>query len=221
MSYRARFEAVVAKIRACPALTLHAADLGPPTAPSVVADARRRAGGAWPGGMAQLYDEVSFVRIAYSFVDAPSDTQTGGAIDLPPVDQVWDHEAHEDEIWFSDPELDNADLRLIRPIDRFVPEQYAVLYPVPSATPAKVYAFDRNSSLTPTGLSYAQWLDLLLVSHGAYYWLRELCVARDPEIDPHFYDNFDRVARVLGFDPTPYYCTISSPWIDTVGPGRS
>ncbi len=213
-SYRARFQAVIDEIRACPVLELSDAEMGPPTDPAVLAAAKKRAGGAWPMGMTELYSETSFVRLAYSFRDAPSDLQTGGAIDLPTVDDVWDHEAHEGQIWFSDPELDHPDLRRIRPIDRFVPEQYATLYPVPSDTPPLVHLFNCNEDLSVTDLTYHDWLELLLLSRGAYYWLSELVVPRTPDTDRHFHENFDRVAGVLGFDPVRFRATIPKPWID-------
>ncbi|MFO7563778.1 MAG: hypothetical protein R6X02_14125 [Enhygromyxa sp.] len=59
----------------------------------------------------------------------------------------------------------------IRPIDRFVPEAYAVLYPVPGEGPATVHYHYCGESLVPTGLSYKEWLEQLFKARGVYYWL--------------------------------------------------
>lgn len=212
MSYRARFEALIDELRACPELQVNRAELGPPTEPQVLLAARQVAAGAWPSGMGELYQELSFVHLDYSIRGWPD--QSGGAIELPTVDFVWDHLAHEDAIWFSDPNLDHPELRRLRPIDCFVPEQWATLYPVPGTGEAKVCLFSMNDAFCPLELSYAEWLELLLEARGAYYWMSEWAGSTDD----YFRRNFECVAGLLGFDINRFRGRPVRSWIETIKP---
>lgn len=168
MPWKTRFEALVRELSSHPEVTLTEARLGPPTDPAVLAAAQKVAGAAWPKGMTELYTELGSVDIAYSVAGG-----SGGAIRIPTVTDVWDHASHEDELWF-DWQLEenpNHPFARIRPIDRFTEEAYAVLYPVPGGGPARVCYHYCGERLTPTGLSYEEWLELLLRSRGCTYWL--------------------------------------------------
>lgn len=166
-SYRQRFDALLAELSQHAAIRVTRASIAPPAAPDVIARARAIAGGAWPDGMGELYASVGKVDIEW---DAPKIDSLSGGIHIPTVTDVWDHAAHQDELYFdfcppSDP------LRRIRPIDRFCPEAYAVLYPVPSAEPSRVHYHYCGESLVETGLTYRAWLDALFVARGVSYWL--------------------------------------------------
>jgi hypothetical protein len=166
-SYRARFENLVRELVACPEIQVTEAKIGPPTPAEEIAAARRVAGAAWPDGMADLYREVGSVDIDW---EHRTMQDCMGSIHIPAVRAVWDYRALEGDLWFDwlEPE---SPLHRIRPIDRFVPEAYAVLYPVPGDCPATVSYHYCGQSLVPTGLDYRQWLDKLFVARGVSYWL--------------------------------------------------
>jgi hypothetical protein len=167
-SYRARFETLIAELEGCPELEVTEATIGSPTPPDELEAARAVAGAAWPEGMTELYTELSQVDVAFR---SRSEGGPSGAIHIPTVTNVWDHAAHEDELWFNWCEP-NSPLLHIRPIDRFVPEAYAVLYPVPGDRPAMVHYHYCGESLVPTSLSYQAWLEQLFKARGVNYWLK-------------------------------------------------
>lgn len=130
--------------------------------------------------------------------------KTSGGIHIPPLEQVWDYEALEDELWF-DWLDDDHPFHLIRPIDRFADEAYAVLWPVPrggSATrPAEVAYHGCGELLVPLGLSYREWLEELLRARGVAYWLG-LKVGR-PVRRTWVEEGIERMAELFpDFDPS-------------------
>lgn len=196
MHYVTRFEQMFAELRAHPEIEVTKADL---TRADVGSDEmaawRERAAGSWPEGMTELYDEVTEVELTYRVKD---DESTGGAINIPSL-SLWDHDALEDELWFDFTEEDSA-LHFIRPIDRFVPEAYAVLYLRPEGKPAEVAYHYCGEELVPTGLTYREWLDLLFRSRGVLYWLQ---LTLGPGRDKTWVgDGIERVAKLFpDFDP--------------------
>lgn len=202
MSWKRRFDAMIDELSHLPGVVVREARLGPPTPPDVLARAQAAAGAAWPDGMTEFYSEIGSVDLEYGI----GGEANGGAIHIPAVTDVWDHAGHEDELWFDwlvdeDPE---HPFTQIRPIDRFVPEAYAVLYPVPadgSATgPATVHYHYCGEELVPTDLSYTEWLELLLRSRGALYWLKLTLGA--PTRTTWVEANIARVAALFpSFDP--------------------
>ena len=198
MRWRPRFEALVEELGSTPGVRLTSAVIGPPTDPHVLAAARVVAGAAWPHEMTALYEELGHVDIAYE-IDGSGH---GGRIAIPTVTDVWDHGGHEDELWFDWLVEEDPDhpFTHVRPIDRFADEAYAVLHPVPSDGPAMVCFHVCGESLLPTGLTYAEWLDHLLLARGASYWL---ALATGPRSRRTWVEeNLDRVAALFpSFDP--------------------
>lgn len=193
MRWRPRFEALVEELGSTPGVRLTSAVIGPPTDPHVLAAARVVAGAAWPHEMTALYEELGHVDIAYE-IDGSGH---GGRIAIPTVTDVWDHGGHEDELWFDWLVEESPDhpFTRIRPIDRFVPEAYAVLYSVPGDAPATVHYHYCGEELTPTGLSYEQWLERLFVARGATYWLQ---LAMGPSTKRTWVEeNLERVAALF------------------------
>ncbi|HTL33235.1 MAG TPA: hypothetical protein VL326_08925 [Kofleriaceae bacterium] len=156
---------MIAELRAQPRVTVRRADLGPATPAAELAAWQAKAGPAWPDGMTELYSELSSVDIEWQLQG-----DCGGEIHLPPIGEVWDYDRLEDQLWFDFLPAGHP-FHSIRPIDRFVPEACAVLYPVPSDREAQVHFHYCGESLVPTGLGYRQWLELLFRSRGAFYWL--------------------------------------------------
>lgn len=201
MGWAVRFAELIRELSTTRGVTVRRAGIGPPTAPHVLAAARRVAGSAWPPGMTELYTELSHVHVEYEVAGSGGN---GGSISIPTVSDVWDHAAHEDELWFDWLVEENPDhpFTRIRPIDRFVPEAYAVLspVPVPGDAPATVHYHYCGEDLIPTGLSYLEWLDALLRSRGALYWLS---LTTGPRSGRTWVDeNLDRVAALFpGFEP--------------------
>jgi hypothetical protein len=167
-SYRARFDELVRELRACPEILVEQAEIGPPTSPAVLAEAQETAGLAWPEGMDALYAEISSFDLEW---EHRSLEDLGGGVHLPRVERIWDYAALEGDLWFDFLGPQNP-LHRIRPVDRFVPEACAVIYPVPGAGPAEVHYHYCGESLVPTGLSYRAWLDQLFLARGVSYWLQ-------------------------------------------------
>jgi hypothetical protein len=164
MSHRTRFEKMIRELEAVPGIQIQEAKLGPPTERAEMERWRELAGAAWPDGMSELYSELSSVDIDYMI-----EGDCGGGIHLPPLHSIWDYQALEGELWFDFCGAQHP-FHFIRPIDRFVPEAYAVLHPVPGD--ATVHYHYCGESLVPTGLSYREWLELLYRARGAFYWLQ-------------------------------------------------
>jgi len=166
MNYRVRFEQMFAELRATPHITVKEAEIHA-ASPKDIGRWREVAGATWPEGMSELYSEVSGVDLEWKFDDRES---VSGAIHIPNL-ELWDHDKLEDELWFDFTEEDSA-LHRIRPIDRFVPEAYGVLYLESNAHPAKVAFHYCGEELVPTDLDYREWLELLFRSRGTSYWLQ-------------------------------------------------
>jgi hypothetical protein len=203
MNYRHRFEALIDELQRASGVTVDAAVLGPPTDPAIIARARAVAGAAWPKGMSELYAVLSSVDIRWRLAGF-----NGGSIQIPPVEQVWDYAGLEDDLWFDWLVEENADhpFTQMRPIDRFVEEACAVLYPVPPPArgtaqgPAMVHLHTSGEALFATGLDFATWLELLFRSRGAYSWLG-LTVGK-PTRRTWVEENIDAVAALFpSFDP--------------------
>ena len=194
MGWRRRFDALIEELSGCPQITVRTAKIGPPTDPAALESARQVAGAAWPAGMTELYSELSTVDVVYEVAGSGGN---GGAIHLPTVTDVWDHAGHEDELWFDwlVDENPNHPFTRIRPIDRFTNEAYAVLYPIPGERPATVHYHYCGEVLTPTGLSYQEWLELLLRARGAHYWLT--LATAPPTRRTWVEENIDRVAKLF------------------------
>ncbi len=166
MCYRVRFEQMFAELRATPSVTVKEAKIEP-AHKADIGKWKEVAGASWPEGMTELYSELSGVDLEYQVEGVDS---VGGGIHIPSL-KLWDHAALEDELWFDFTEADSA-LHFIRPIDRFVPEAYTVLYLRPEGKPAEVAYHYCGETLTPAGLTYREWLELLFRSRGVRYWVQ-------------------------------------------------
>jgi hypothetical protein len=209
MQWRPRFEALVQELSTHPSIAVRTARIGPPTDPAVLAAARAVAGAAWPDGMTELYSELSSFELNYAVAGSDGN---GGSVWIPDVTDVWDHARHEDELWFDWLVAEKPDhpFTKIRPIDRFVPEAYAVLYPVPNDRPATVHYHYCGESLVATGLTYERWLELLLRSRGAHYWLT---LTTGPAYRTWVEENIERVAALFP-DFHPAAMTPSTPFTE-------
>jgi uncharacterized protein (TIGR02996 family) len=166
MHYRVRFEQMFAELRARSDVAVRTATIESPD-PDAIARWRPIAGAAWPDGMTELYTELSGVELDYDVKNAES---VGGALHIPSP-ALWDHAALEQELWFDFTEPDSA-LHRIRPIDRFVPEAYTVLYLRSPSAPAEVAYHYCGEALVPTDLTYREWLECLFRARGAMYWIQ-------------------------------------------------
>lgn len=191
MHYRVRFEQMFAELRALPDVTVREARVSE-AAPGDLERWQPIAGAAWPVGMTELYAELSGVDLDYRIGDI-----TGG-IHIPDL-SLWDHDALDGELWFDFTE-DSSALHRIRPIDRFVPEAYTVLYLDSADAPAKVAYHYCGEALVPTALTYREWLELLFRARGVAYWIQ---LATGPASHRTWVeDNIDAIATLFpDFDP--------------------
>jgi uncharacterized protein (TIGR02996 family) len=193
MHYRVRFEALFAELRARADLTIRRAQIAEPDL-DALAHWRAIAGAAWPAGMTELYTDLSRVDLEWNGEDSLS-----GGIHIPPL-RLWDHAALENELWFDFTEADSA-LHEIRPIDRFTPEAYTVLYLENPNETAKVAYHYCGESLVPIGVTYREWLELLFRSRGVAYWIQ---LATGPQTGHRSWveEGIDQVAQMFpDFDP--------------------
>ncbi|MDQ3335474.1 MAG: hypothetical protein M4D80_09940 [Myxococcota bacterium] len=195
MSYRVRFEQLIAELKAHPGVTVKKAEIAD-ARPDDLARWQAVAGPAWPEGMTELYSEVSSVEIEYTVNGFES---VNGAISIPTLD-LWDYERLEGHLWFDFSEPESA-LHRIRPIDCFVPEAYTVLYLRDKKSPAEVAYHYCGESLVPVGLTYREWAELLFRARGVLYWIQ---LAIGPTKDRTWVgEGIDQVAKMFpDFDPT-------------------
>lgn len=185
-NYRARFEALIEGLRQHPNLLDLRAELGEPTDPEAIEEARALVGKAWPEGLTEFFQELSFVEISFK---ASSTNPKGeprdvyGTISIPNVTSMFDYENLEDEIYFDFMEGDHP-FHLIRPLDRFVPEAYVVLYPIhkdveKNTKPAHIAYHYCGEELWDTDLSFTDYIDFLMLSRGIHYGIKLKVGPRD------------------------------------------
>jgi hypothetical protein len=209
MCYRVRFEQLFAELAAHPEIAVKRARIGDPN-PDETARWRAVAGAFWPAGMTELYQALSSVELDWDVRGAES---TGGSISIP-TPALWDHAALENELWFDFTDEGSA-LHAIRPIERFVPEAYAVLYldPARPDAEAEVAYHYCGEELVPTGLTYREWLELLFRARGTTYWLG---LTLHPSPDTTWVGKaIERVATMFpDFDPASMRAARPRPSID-------
>jgi uncharacterized protein (TIGR02996 family) len=192
MHYRVRFEQMFAELRAHPAITVEKATIDEPMLEEIPRW-REVAGAYWPTGMEELYTELAGVDLEWVVTDTKSsNAPVAGGIHIPSLD-LWDYDALENELWFDFLE-GTSPLHDLRPIDRFIPEAYTVLY-CPAEEPSKIAYHYCGERLVPTDLTYREWLELLFRSRGTLYWIQ---LATSPERDNTWVgDGVDRVAQLF------------------------
>jgi len=197
MAYRVRFQQMFDELEANKLIKVKERTIGPASKPDDIAKWKAVAGASWPDGMTALYSELSGVDLEYTVEGVES---VGGGIHIPSL-SLWDHAALEDELWFDFTEEESA-LHHIRPIDRFVPEAYGVLYLRPEKKkPAEVAFHYCGEELVEAGLSYREWLELLFRSRGVRYWLQ---LTLGPQGGKHTWveDGIAKIAELFpDFDP--------------------
>jgi hypothetical protein len=217
-----RLARVVLEVEAHPLLALERAAFGPPATPSALAEAAERAGGALPEGMEALYSLADGFSLAWQ-LDAQAIYAAGdpalvaafgeeleavaagrrdpfGLIELLPLSRVFGD--WKDVVWF---DFDGDDTyRRVKPFDFFVAEACAALYPVPGEAPG-VYFHSRAA--TPTGYSFAEYIELLSMSRGFWYWQKSLLGWVHPEAP--FFRAMPRLFP--GFEPERFRRRVDAP----------
>ena len=197
MSYRARLEAMCQGLRRHKQIKLTQAFLGPPVPEYELASFRHQAGGQLSEGLEAFWREVSYVDIAWScpnpIPEAQEETLTGSVHLLAPskVFGPW-----RDIIWFDFVEEEHP-YRALRPLDFFVPEACAALYPIPGEHEIAYHVC--GEELHPTGLSFAQWFERMMMARGCWYWIEACCVdgQGSPQTEqfleamPRLFDDFE------------------------------
>jgi len=203
MRWRDRFAELGAEIRRHPLLKVDRYELGAPASPDAIRDAEKAAGGRLPDGMREVYEQINGLRLEWSARD-PSTFDTvqppTGYIKLLEIGTStgtifgsWD-----DWIWFS--QDGDETFKNVKPVDFFINEACAALYPVPGEM--KIHYHYCGEELHPTGYSFLEYLELLLESRGYFYWQTALCVDKQRSktvvefrsVMPRLFADFDNEA---------------------------
>jgi hypothetical protein len=210
MKYRPRIESMISSLKSNPLVDVETAVLGPPADPELVSRLREAHRGHVPEEIFDFYGEVGSLELLWwaKLPEASRDDMSwSGRIKLVPLQAVVSADEWRDLLWF-DGNSESHPFRLIRPVDFWVNEACAVLYPVPGD--AKICYHYCGEELWPTGLTFDQWFDRLLASRGFWYWLKAL-IARPNGDAAHFravmpkvFPDFDPSLFVASDEPELY-----------------
>ena len=180
-SVRERIIKMVAELEAHPAIEILVCKIGEPARDEDIQLASEAAGGVLPEGMEQFYRQIGEFRLEWRLSDTsviPSGEEfSGGCICILPLVGRAGEETPvfgnwEGSIWFED--LPNVGtLKQIRPVDHWVPEACAALYPANPARPDRpptMHYHYCGQELEDLGISFPEYVALLLQSRGFWYW---------------------------------------------------
>jgi hypothetical protein len=174
-TWRERFEKLGAEISNHPLLIVDRLEVGDPASEDDIEAAKSAAGGALPKGMQEIYSEMNGFRLDWQARDEDrfEGQKPHGRIRLlmigTDVDMIF--ASWNNEIW--SPKDGDERFKAVKPVDYFLAESCAALYPVPGDM--MMHYHDLGEELHPTGYSFLEYLDLLLKSRGYLYWQHLLC----------------------------------------------
>ena len=180
MRYRSRFSAMVDELGRDPRIVVARVEFGAPATEAAISAALERGRAAITPEITAFYREMNGFTLDWSAKDPKAlglEGEGRGAINLLPLCSADDPDEGGfvlgdwyDTIYF---EADQPERRL-KPFDFFVNEACAALYPVPGK--GAVHYHYCGEETHPTGYSFIEYLERLLVSRGYWYWMQSLCV---------------------------------------------
>jgi hypothetical protein len=175
--YRRRFEAMVTELRAHPYIDVIDVNFGEPASVQELDEARRVAGGHLPAGVAEFYAEMNGFLLEWELTHEDlrrGDDSDRGAVDILTAAETW--KDWDGLTW----KVDDYDGWGIRPLDFFAPEACAAFTQSTSGTVGlTVQYYTLGERLLDTGCGFKDFVDRLLVSRGAFYWIESLCLGAD------------------------------------------
>lgn len=175
MGYKGRFEKLIEEIKSHPLLRVGRVDLRPPASDADIERATRAAGGALPPGVEDFYREMNGIEFGWSLKkDAKfeSDQRPAGAVNLLPLvrdrgESIFGN--WKGMVWFNEDDK----YRHVVPFDLFTPEAGAAFYSVGGRM--IVHYHYLGESLSSTGRTFPEYLELLFKARGYLYWPTSLC----------------------------------------------
>jgi hypothetical protein len=194
-----RFRRMVDELETHPHLEVIDFHFSRPAKPEEIADAARAVGGGLPDGVEAFYREMNGFTLEWEITLEElrqGDDSDKGLIDLLPLEEVlkdW-----QGSIWQADDER----FKPVKPLDFFVPEACsALLYREGSGFAPTVHYHYLGELLLDTGYGFRGYIDRLLASRGAWYWIETLC--RETHGSPPAQAFFRRMPKLFpGFDPS-------------------
>jgi hypothetical protein len=194
-----RFRRMVDELETHPDLEVIDFHFSRPAKPAEIAAAARSVGGRLPDGVEAFYREMNGFTLEWEIrleELRQGDDSDKGLIDILPIEEVlkdW-----QGSIWQADDER----FKPVKPLDFFVPEACsALLYREESGFVSTVHYHYLGELLLDTGYGFRGYIDRLLASRGAWYWIETLC--RETHESPPAQAFFRRMPRLFpGFDPS-------------------
>jgi hypothetical protein len=174
-TWRDRFQALLEEVRSNELLKIDEVKIGEAASAADIQRATNAAGGALPPGMVEFYREMNGFCLTWSLRDPVAfgaEPGPTGSINLLPLIQDRGESVFgswKDVVWFSEDDR----FRRVVPFDVFAPEACAALSPIPGEGAVHFHYFGED--LYSTGRGFAEYLELLFVSRGSFYWPVSLC----------------------------------------------
>jgi hypothetical protein len=168
-----RFRAMESDLQANPLIKVVLSEFNPPATAEELDEARNQFD--LTAAMVDFYGEANGIQIHWERREQKEIAGGGlatGLISLLPVQEVFGD--WEDIIYFED----NDRFKSLYPLDFFVEEACAALYLDGSKNPAVYYHYC-GEEMSPMGVDFAGYLELLLKSRGFWYWHLALTQSED------------------------------------------
>lgn len=194
-----RFRRMVDELETHPHLEVVDFHFSPPARPEEIESAKRSLGGALPDGVETFYREMNGFTLEWEIKleeIRQGDDSDKGLMDILPIGEVlkdW-----KESIWFEGDER----YKPVKPLDFFVPEACsALLYREETGFQPTVHYHYLGELLLDTGYGFRSYIDRLLASRGAWYWIETLC--RETRESPPSQAFFRRMPRLFAdFEPS-------------------
>ena len=206
-NWRERFDKLVEEIRSHPMLRLDRSEIRAPASEADIDRALHAAGGTLPDGVADLYRQMDGASIEWSTrgeIHFETKDSPTGAINLLPLirdrgESIFG--SWKNVVWFSEDDK----FRRVAPFDLFTPEAGSVFYPMPGEM--KVHYHYLGETLSSTGRTFLEYLELLLKARGYLYWPMSLCADEQGSVEvEYFRTNLPKLFNedtAQAFRPTP------------------
>jgi hypothetical protein len=190
-----RFYRMVDDLQAHPQIEITDVNFPEPAGSDEIETAKRIAGGELLPGMEDFYRETDgfLLEWRHSVAEvAQGDDRDTGSIEILPLREVlkdW-----HGSMWFDGPRGDR--FKAVKPLDFFVPEACAcVLLPAGQGLQPTLHYHRLGQTLYDTGHDFNGYVERLLASRGAWYWVETLCV--ETQGSPQVKGFFERMPRLF------------------------
>lgn len=198
-----RFETLVEEIKSHPLLRVEVAVVAPPATDADIARATQAAGGMLPPGVEEFYRELDGMQLEWFVrddVEFETEEPASGAINLLPLirdrgESVFG--SWKGVVWFSEDDR----FRHVVPFDLYTPEAGAAFAPVGG----EMIVHDHNlgETLSSTGRTFDEYLELLFKARGYLYWPQSLCQDEQDSAEVEFFRT--NLPKLFGESTKPFH----------------